>query len=198
MVGKIDGRVMLVGPIQRLLYGALTIYAGAQVNVPYHSKGSVVSVIDPAEHSKRRRVWDRAFTPNAVKSYEPMLQIRLDQLMAAFNQRAGSPIDIAEWFGLFSIDFMGDFAFGGMFNNMVHGEDVQGLHKSMVQSLHMIEIMGSVPWVRPIVQALPSTKAKEIQQMGLSVARERKKQGSQIRDLFYYLVSVCVLLFAPT
>jgi cytochrome P450 len=166
------------------------ILIGSQVVTPYHAKGNVISVIDPVEHSKRRRIWDRAFTAGAVKSYEPMLQRRLDELIQAFAARSDTPIDIAEWFGLFSIDFMGDFAFGGMFDMVKHGEDTKGLHKGITESLRMIEIFGTIPWVRSIVQILPKTKAKEMQSMGLGVADQRKKQGSQSRDLFYYLVSV--------
>jgi cytochrome P450 len=168
------------------------MWAGQQVAVPYHARGSVISVIEPAEHNKRRRVWDRAFTASAVKSYEPMLQGRLNQLVKSFAGRTGTPIDISEWFGLFSIDFMGDFAFGGMFDMMAHGEDVQGLHKSITQMLRMIEIFGTIPWIRPIVLSLPKTKAKEMQKLGLGVADQRKKQGSQTRDLFYYLVRIFV------
>lgn len=159
------------------------------MTIPYHTKGPLISVVDPAEHSQRRRIWDRAFTASAVKSYEPMLQGRLDQLINSLVARTNTPINISEWFELFSIDFMGDFAFGGMFNTMAHGEDVTGLHKSMNQLLRFNEILGTIPWIRPIVLRLPKTKAKEMLALALGLADQRKKQGSQTRDLFYYLVS---------
>jgi cytochrome P450 len=160
------------------------------VTVPYHTKGSVFTVIEPAEHDKRRRVWDRAFTPSAIKSYEPMLQHRLSQLLDALSSRVGTPVDVAEWFGLFSIDFMGDFAFGGMFDSMTQGGDVQGIHEGTDVSVWAMEVYGTMPWLRPIVVRLPSSKFNRMLQFGLAVAEQRKKQGSQTRDIFYYLVSV--------
>lgn len=157
-------------------------------------KGNILSVIDAAEHNRRRRVWDRAFTAGAVKSYEPMLQRRVNELVQVLAAHSGTSIDISEWLGLFSIDFMGDFAFGGMFDMMKYGKNTTSLHKTVTQSLKMIEVFGTVPWVRSIVQILPGTKAKDMQSMGSGVAERRKQQGSQTRDLFYYLVSTLAFL----
>jgi cytochrome P450 len=162
------------------------------VMTPYDSPGSLINVIQPAEHDKIRRVWDRAFTAKAIQSYEPMLQGRVEQLMTNLTSRTGHPIDLGEWFGLFSMDFMGDFAFGGMFHKMADGKDVEGFHGSLFEFLMAYEMFGSVPWIRPIVQALPASKAEEMQRMAGRVAGERQKRGSQTRDLFSYLV--CVLM----
>jgi cytochrome P450 len=161
---------------------------GYQVHVPYDTDGSLIDIIDPAAHSKRRRIWERAFTPNAIKSYEPMLQARLNQLMVNFVSRVGQPIDIAEWFGFFSLDFMGDFGFGGSFDFMARGADTDGFHKFIEQTSGVIEMAGMIPWIRPLLQRLPASKPKQFQQMALRVAEKRKEEGSQIRDLFHYLV----------
>jgi cytochrome P450 len=152
-----------------------------------NSHGSLLGHIDPVAHSKRRRVWDRAFTPTAIKSYDPMLHARLSQLITNLNSRTGQPIDLAEWFGFFSLDFMGDFAYGGMFDFMARGEDTEGFHDFGMKALGIAEIFGTVPWIGPFVKALPS-KPRAFQEMAMRVVEKRTSGGSQVRDLFHYLV----------
>lgn len=153
-----------------------------------HSHGSILGIISPGEHGKRRRVWDRAFTPAAIISYNPMLHARLGQLLCKLEQRCGQPVDLAEWFGFFSLDFMGDFAYGGMFDFMAREADTDGFHKFTVQVLGMGEVFGTIPWTNPFLQALPSP-VQDYQAMALNVVKKRMNSPSQMRDLFHYLVS---------
>jgi hypothetical protein len=83
---------------------------------------------------------------------------------------------------------MGDFAFGGIFNTLQEGKDTQGLHKSITDSTKMIDLFGTMPWLRPVMLRMPRSRARKMQMLALGVAEQRKKQGSQTRDLFYYLV----------
>jgi cytochrome P450 len=159
------------------------------VLVPYNTKGSLVHMIDPVEHSKRRRLWDRAFTPGAIKSYEPMLQKRLSELVQNLNARSGSSLDLGHWMNLFSFDFMGDFAFGGRYNMMSHGRDIDGIHDLQMKYVGVLEALGSIPWIRPLVLLIPAPQARRLQQIARNVAEQRRNDGSQTRDLFYHLVS---------
>jgi cytochrome P450 len=84
--------------------------SGYNVFRPPKALSSLIGLEDPTEHGHRRRVWDRAFTPAAIKSYQPMLDNREGQLLAQFDAHVGQPIDIAQWFGFMTMDFMGDFA----------------------------------------------------------------------------------------
>lgn len=146
-------------------------------------------MIDPVEHGKRRRLWDRAFTPSAIKSYEPMLQKRLSELLLNLNARTGSPLDLGNWFNLFSFDYMGDFAFGGRYNMMSHGRDIDGIHELQMKYVGVLESLGAIPWIRPLVLRIPAPQARRLQQMARDVAEQRRNDGSQTRDLFYHLVS---------
>jgi hypothetical protein len=155
---------------------------------PYASSGNLLNITDPVEHGKRRRVWDRAFTPAAVKSYEPMLHARVNQLVNHFELRVGQPFDIADWFGYFAFDFMGDFAFAGAFDFMKDGKDADGFHDLSMKGLQSIEKFGTMPWLRPIILAVPGLGIGKFYYMALNAARTRQESGSQIRDLFFYLV----------
>jgi hypothetical protein len=123
--------------------------------------------------------------------YEPMLGRRVEQFMKILNSRCGESLDLAEWFGFFSLDFMGDFAYGGMFDFMARGADTEGFHDFTVLALRMVEVCGTIPWVAPIVLALPASSAMAFQEMAMRVVEKRRKGGSQVRDLFHYLVSTC-------
>jgi cytochrome P450 len=150
----------------------------------------LIAIEDPAEHSVRRKVWERAFTPNAIKSYEPFLRNRIDQLMAQLSARAGQPTDVAQWFAFMTTDFMGDFAYGGAFNLLQEGRDEYDYHGAMTGFNFILELFGAVPWVRPLALRLPKNNgAQRMLDMGDQVVQKRIGDGSQIRDLFHYLVS---------
>jgi hypothetical protein len=126
--------------------------------VPYDTLDSVIDIIEPADHGKRPRIWDRAFTAGAVKSYEPMLQARVGQLATNLSSRTGQSLDLANWLSFFGLDFMGDFAFGGAFSCMTHGSDYDGVHHLLSRFVSVVEVCGTIPWIRPLIQALPSSQ----------------------------------------
>jgi cytochrome P450 len=148
-----------------------------------------VTLRDISEHAVRRRVWDRAFTPSAVKSYDPLLRNRIDQLMSQLSTRLGRPIDIAEWLGFLSIDFMGDFAYGGAFDLLQDGQDRNGYHDIMGSFVSMLELLGAIPWIKPLALRLPKNSGvQKMLSLSSNIVEKRASRGSTIRDLFYYLV----------
>jgi cytochrome P450 len=149
----------------------------------------------PAEHAARRRIWDHAFTPTALKSYEPLLFARVAELVENLTTRCGTSVDLAEWVSLFTLDFMGDFAYGGVFNTMKAGADVRGVRKAGENAIGLSDILGTVPWVRSIAIALPNTRGKRMNAASLAVVKQRRKKGASVRDLFYYLVCFVALVY---
>jgi cytochrome P450 len=148
-----------------------------------------VTLRDISEHAVRRRVWDRAFTPNAVKSYDPLLHNRIDQLMSQFSTRLGRPIDIAQWLWFLSIDFMGDFAYGGAFDLLQDGQDKNGYHNIIGGFVSMFELLGAIPWIKPPALRLPKNSGvQKMFALSSNIVEKRASRGSTIRDLFYYLV----------
>jgi cytochrome P450 len=147
------------------------------------------------DHGRRRRIWDRAFTPAAVKSYRPLLHNRLVQLTEQLDARVGKPLDLAEWMSFLSVDFMGDFAYGGMFNSVTQGVDHAGVHDAGVVLLGASETLGTLPWLRPIVARLIQYRPPAFRDLAIRVVESRQEKGTSFRDLFYYLVSRCCWWF---
>jgi hypothetical protein len=114
----------------------------------------------------------------------------MDHLMAQLSARVDQPTDIAKWFGFMTMDFMGDFAYGGAFNLLQEGRDVNGYHSVILGFVSADELLGSMPWIKPIVLRLPQNNGgKRMMSLGDKVVQKRIGGGaSQIRDLFYHLV----------
>jgi hypothetical protein len=89
---------------------------------------------------------------------------------------------------LLALDFMGDFAYGGAFHTMRAGGDTDRVRKGTETGLRLMEALGTVPWVRAFVLALPQNSAATMMQASLRVAEARRARGTSARDLFYYLV----------
>jgi hypothetical protein len=171
---------------------------GYNVFLPYGHAGGILDVRDPTAHATRRRIWDRAFTPAALKSYRPLLEARVEQLITQLAARTETPIDIMQWFSFVTIDFMGDFAYGGLFNTTTRGRDDAGVHEFGLVATRFVDILGTLPWMRPIALSLPTTSVQTFLDTARDVVEARMRNGSQFRDLFYYLVRKPAYLFSST
>lgn len=69
-----------------------------------------------ADHDARRRIWSGAFSDKALRGYEERVQKYNKALIKQINSFSGQPIDMSQWFNLWSFDVMGDLAFGKSFN----------------------------------------------------------------------------------
>lgn len=75
----------------------------------WNPEKTMIVIRDPIEHSHRRKIWNRGFNTTAIKeTVMPVIQSRTQQLVECLSQREGQVIDIAQWFGFFTYDFMGD------------------------------------------------------------------------------------------
>jgi cytochrome P450 len=61
----------------------------------------LIAFRDTAEHSKRRKPWNRAFSSTSLKEYQPTVARRVDQLIGALEAQQG-PVDLAQWLGYFT------------------------------------------------------------------------------------------------
>lgn len=154
------------------------------------TSGSLVTIISPAEHSARRRVWDHAFTASALKGYESVLSRRVTQLVNRLGSHDGDIVDIAEWSSFFSIDFMGDLAFNSEFQFLEAGYDYMGLQRTLEMGALMQESLGIIPWVRPFVEAFSkSSPTAKMYATGRQHIIKRKTEGSSTKDIFFYLLN---------
>jgi cytochrome P450 len=65
---------------------------------------ALISVRDTAEHTRRRKPWNRAFSTAALKGYEEILGRRIQQFVTMLEQRTG-PVDLAEFISYFTCVF---------------------------------------------------------------------------------------------
>jgi hypothetical protein len=103
------------------------------------------------------------------------------------HSETSHPVDLAEWFSLMAMDFMGDFAYGGMFNFMKDGQDVTGFKQMIEDGVGFTEVLGSIPWIRPIFLTLP-TPTHAMFEAAHTVGQRRKQRGTTVKDLFYYVL----------
>jgi cytochrome P450 len=163
--------------------------SGYRVVCPYESDGSILALISSSEHSKRRRIWDRAFSPTALRTYQPLLHGRVSELVSELSARVDRPLDLAEWMSFMATDYMGDFAMGGMFSCMAHGADHAGIHALGIQLAILNETAGTLPWLRPLVVRFIKLGGIKFRELAARAIFARLENGSQTRDMFYYLVS---------
>ncbi|KAF7344408.1 hypothetical protein MSAN_01922000 [Mycena sanguinolenta] len=150
---------------------------------------TVVSLTGEA-HTAKRRVWNRAMT--SVRDYEPLIGKRASQLVSCL--RNGGIVDLVHWFDLFTFDVMGDLAFGGTFEMLRDGRDVDGLGKRiqtfMKQSSRAADVSGQIPWIINTLHFLPRVgrTIQEFNDFGQGLAIQRMKNGAVgTKDLWYHL-----------
>lgn len=54
---------------------------------------------DFTEHSKRRKLWNKAVTPAAIKEYGELLKGVVHELVESLEKRQGEVVDISAWMG---------------------------------------------------------------------------------------------------
>jgi cytochrome P450 len=71
------------------------------------------SMQDYNEHKLRRKVWDTAFNPKALKAYEPRIMNAINTLCKRLDEfsSTGEVIDFSVWTEYMAFDIMGDLGF---------------------------------------------------------------------------------------
>ncbi|KAF7344421.1 hypothetical protein MSAN_01923300 [Mycena sanguinolenta] len=146
---------------------------------------SIVGLTGEA-HAARRRVWNRALTSSAVREYEPLVAKRASQLISCLRDKGGI-VDLVHWFDLFSLDVMGDLAFGGTFEMLRDGRDVDGLGERIQVAT---DVTGHIPWIINTLHLFPQVARtiQEFNDFAQGLAMQRIKNGAVgARDLWYHL-----------
>ncbi|KAJ7100158.1 high nitrogen upregulated cytochrome P450 monooxygenase 2 [Mycena belliarum] len=166
---------------------------------PKSTTYALIAVRNTAIHLRRRKAWNKAFNAVHVKSYEPMLRGRVDQLLNALKIHGKSEnLDLAEWFSFFSYDFMGDMAqvpsapyFGGAFDLMRDG-DVNGLWNMLEGGIRVQAYTQHVPWASPLLYSFPGMgrRADKFIKFVVQLAKTRAERGKAmtITDLSSHLL----------
>ncbi|ETS81741.1 hypothetical protein PFICI_06743 [Pestalotiopsis fici W106-1] len=119
-----------------------------------HPLVSLQMIRNKPDHIKRRRVWDRGFSANALRQYEPRVQNYTNQLMEQLSKRENTPVNVTDWFNFYSFDVMGDLAWGKSFNMLRDGIKhyfMKSLHADMTN----VGLFSHLIWLFPIFKATP-------------------------------------------
>lgn len=109
-------------------------------------------------HRIRRRVWDRAFTDEAVKQYLSLLATRSTELLSILATKANGQVNITEYFSYYMWDSMGDMTFSKSFNMLpTQGSlrDNQRYIKITMASQYGLALFGHIPYIVRILQLFP-------------------------------------------
>lgn len=148
----------------------------------------LVGMRDVADHTRRRRPWIRAFTPAALKEYEPVVAKRGAQLIEILTQKKHT--DFVHWIHLFTFDIMSDALFGGNPGaEMMSHEDKDGIMHSMKTGFEAGQLFEHIPWLGYWMRHFPqlATATKQYRAMCFQRGMQRYQDGSSQKDLFYYL-----------
>ncbi|KAH9029477.1 high nitrogen upregulated cytochrome P450 monooxygenase 2 [Lactarius pseudohatsudake] len=156
----------------------------------------LVAQRDPILHMHQRKPWNRAFSSAAMKEYEIIVAKRvrqfvgcLDDMIQRSDHKANTVMDINRWLKYFTTDLMGDMAFGGGFEMMKAGRDVDGLWTLLESSIRVAGTVSNVSYVFPFFTAIIGKKSPLLRLRALCKERalERLRMGANRKDLFYYL-----------
>ena len=56
--------------------------------------------------TERRKIWDKAFTPTALRNYHPNLRNRIRALTDQLDARVGKAVDLHEWLSYFGVYYV--------------------------------------------------------------------------------------------
>ncbi|KIP08940.1 hypothetical protein PHLGIDRAFT_68457 [Phlebiopsis gigantea 11061_1 CR5-6] len=150
---------------------------------------SIIGFREPQDHQRRRRPWNRAFNTSSLKEFVPIIQNRVQQLVEALGARQGQSVDLAQWIGFFTYDFMGDMAYGGWTEMIREGADHSGLWACLKSGLKAAFVYEHLPWLSYYTRHLPGfgKDVKMMRAMGMAQTEKRYHRGSSSKDLFYFL-----------
>ncbi|KAJ7633032.1 high nitrogen upregulated cytochrome P450 monooxygenase 2 [Roridomyces roridus] len=159
---------------------------------------TIASMVGEA-HAKRRRVWNRAMA--SLRDYDPLIQKRVAQLLARLGEQPkGTAVNLELWFELFTFDFMGDLAFGGVFEMLQQGKDTDGLGNRIRSYMEASAILGPIPWIFGLLDLIPMVgrMVKEFNDLGQGLATRRIESGAiHTKDLWYHIASLFLLIATP-
>ncbi|KAF5319606.1 hypothetical protein D9619_008353 [Psilocybe cf. subviscida] len=168
---------------------------------PNSTTRSVITIRETRVHLERRKPWNRALASTSIRGYEPLLKTRLMQLIDALSkpdpdQRTAIPswkkIDLSHWISLFSYDFMGDMAFGGLGYELMRDGDVFGLWDLMDRGIRVQCYTQHIPWANTLQSYIPGAGAAAVRMRqfvgGAAQTRLKRGMGPLGIDLSSYLL----------
>ncbi|KAH8807492.1 cytochrome P450 monooxygenase [Xylogone sp. PMI_703] len=156
----------------------------------YYPMVSLETTRDDAEHARRRKVWDRAFSSKALRDYASRVKKYGNQLISMIEQHKDRPLDATQIFNYYSFDVMGDLAFGKSFRMLQENKDHYVL-KTLHENMAYVGYLGPVNWIFPFFLRTPILNWEIKKFFGFieSQVEERRKLKPELPDVFSWILS---------
>lgn len=126
---------------------------------------SLQTTRDKADHNRRRRIWDRAFSVKTINGYHPRVVAHLDEFERELANKQHQAIDVTDWFNFLSFDVMGDVSFGTEFNLVKTGKMHFAIETIRAGGVPL-GIMSPVPWLFRLIASIPGAMRPFHQMVG--------------------------------
>ncbi|KAG9189850.1 hypothetical protein G6011_06718 [Alternaria panax] len=129
----------------------LTLFSDLVLNAP-----TLITIPDPALHKRLHKVIQRAFTPQALASQEPIQKLHIERAIPYFDETAanGHEIDLADELETMFWEIIGDLAFGEplMAGKRPTYESLKQLGKGSMPMVEALSFMLVMPGVAPVLE----------------------------------------------
>ncbi|KAF2462739.1 cytochrome P450 monooxygenase-like protein, partial [Lindgomyces ingoldianus] len=133
-------------------------------------------IADIADHTRIRRLMSHAFSEQALRSQDSIINLYIDLLIQRLQEKAASnaPVDLVRWLNYTTFDITGDLCFGESFGALENQEDhpwVANIFKGL-KFARMFRVLRAYPLIGlPILSLLKMFPA-------LAKARQKHEQFS--------------------
>lgn len=144
-----------------------------------------------ASHASRRRRWSKGLNVQALKDYEVHISERATQLTEKIKDMDAEHLDLVPWLNYFTVDFMGDMAFGGGSELMATDGQGDGIFAMLDIYWRVISAACHIPWAYQATVFMASLLSKRFAGMrpyAAQRATNRAQSGSKTKDLWYHLM----------
>ncbi|KAF8335698.1 cytochrome P450, partial [Cantharellus anzutake] len=142
----------------RTIYAHGSQYKKSNIYSAYRKQGPVPNIFsqrDVSIHNEQRRelapVFNKASIVKLEEYIEPCITMLTDQLDRILQQtpRPTSPVNLSSWLHFFTMDAIGEIAFGQDFSLLRDGTDTNGLLAGTATGLRLTSIASTLPWPYP-------------------------------------------------
>lgn len=120
---------------------------------------AIFHTVSRKDHDRRRRLWEKGLSMQALQTYEKHIDARIQQLARRISEMAEARevVNVTHWLNFMSFDIMGDVGFGKGFGMLESGQKIDIL-RLLEDGMRGLGVGGSVPWLFMLLRRVPSIK----------------------------------------
>ncbi|KAH7180456.1 benzoate 4-monooxygenase cytochrome P450 [Fusarium sp. MPI-SDFR-AT-0072] len=208
LLHKTYGDIVRIGPNELSILDPHALQALHSTNSPCtkgpwysieHPVKSLQMTRDKEEHTRRRKVWDMAFSSKCLRRYEGWVAEYTTRLLQQIEASQDESLDISMWFNFYSFDVMGNLAFGKSFDMLSNGTKhpfMELTHSHML----MAGSLSRLAWIFPLLKRIPilNLKTRELEERIKQLVDWRIKNEPDVPDIFSWILRDYCGLSKPT